>query len=209
MHPGISHENDTILNGLLYYYPPISHVPRAGIVHRLDKNTTGLMIVAKNLYSQVYLMHLMQEKQIKREYEALVSGVIHENGVINHPIKRHPVKRTQMMVHSEGKEAKTYYNVIKKYKLYTHLKIGLETGRTHQIRVHMAYINHPVLGDPTYGISKRRKKMMRMPKIVHTFKRQALHATTLRFIHPRLRTQVEFKIPLPEDIKNLISFLKK
>lgn len=210
VHPGYGNSNGTLLNALLYYYPKISNVNRAGIVHRLDKNTTGLMIVAKNIKSYNILVELIKKRKIIREYEAIVHGNLMHNGIINEPISRNKFKRTLMSVDKFGKEAITKYSIIKNFKFHTHLRIRLETGRTHQIRVHMKYINHPVVGDKIYGLKNLflSKKISKKIKKTYDFNRQALHASLLRIYHPITFVKMEWRIPLPNDMNKLIKFLK-
>ncbi|MCR3756289.1 MAG: 23S rRNA pseudouridine(1911/1915/1917) synthase [Candidatus Westeberhardia cardiocondylae] len=212
VHPGHGNIDGTLLNALLHYYPPIINIPRAGIVHRLDKNTTGLIVVAKTILAQNRLINLIKKRKITRIYEAIVIGTIKENGSINEPIKRHNIKRTNMIVHPMGKESITHYSVIESFSNHTHLKIILETGRTHQIRVHMKHINHPIVGDPTYGKSslKTIKKIKKNYKTILSFlNRQALHAKSLIFPHPITLNKMQLHTPLPDDIKKLIKILKK
>ncbi|EFN02652.1 Ribosomal large subunit pseudouridine synthase D [Actinobacillus pleuropneumoniae serovar 13 str. N273] len=151
VHPGAGNPDGTVLNALLHYYPPIAEVPRAGIVHRLDKDTTGLMVVAKNIPAQTHLVTALQKRRITREYEAVASGVMTQGGKVDEPMARHPTKRTAMAVHPMGKPAVTHYRIMERFRNYTRLRLRLETGRTHQIRVHMAHIAHPLLGDQLYG----------------------------------------------------------
>ena len=151
VHPGAGNPSGTVLNALLNHVPDIDKVPRAGIVHRLDKDTTGLMVVAKTLPAQTHLVDQLQTRVMSREYEAVAMGTMVAGGVVDEPIGRHATKRTHMAVRENGKPAVTHFRVIEKFRAYTHLRLKLETGRTHQIRVHMAHIKHPLLGDPTYS----------------------------------------------------------
>lgn len=151
VHPGAGNPDGTILNALLHRYPEIVDVPRAGIVHRLDKDTTGLMVVAKTVPAQTRLVESLQLREITREYEAVAVGRMTAGGMVEEPISRHPTKRTHMAVHPMGKPAITHYRVMEHFRAHTRLRLRLETGRTHQIRVHMAHINHPLIGDPLYG----------------------------------------------------------
>jgi len=177
VHPGAGNPNGTVLNALLYHYPDISRVPRAGIVHRLDKDTTGLMVVAKTIEAQTHLVESLQLREITREYEAVAMGIITAGGSVDQPITRHPTKRTHMAVFPTGKPAVTHYRVMEKYRLHTRLRLRLETGRTHQIRVHMAHIAHPLVGDPLYGGRPRPPKGASESFIqtLRDFDRQALH----------------------------------
>lgn len=214
VHPGIGNYSGTILNALLYRYPSIIQVVRAGIVQRLDKDTTGLMVVAKNIRSYHNLLQLFKERKIIREYEAVVYGKFSCNiGVINQPIRRHNVHRTCMTVHAMGKPAITYYYIMETFGIhYSRIRIRLKTGRTHQIRVHMTYIDHPLIGDQKY-----RKFISYLHNISNCelnnylcfFKRQALHACTLQLHHPSTRELMRWDIPLPKDIMHLINILRK
>lgn len=162
VHPGAGNPDGTVLNALLHYYPPIADVPRAGIVHRLDKDTTGLMVVAKTVPAQTRLVESLQRREITREYEAVAIGHMTAGGTVDEPISRHPTKRTHMAVHPMGKPAVTHYRIMEHFRVHTRLRLRLETGRTHQIRVHMAHITHPLVGDPVYGGSVRvRQKVLR------------------------------------------------
>ncbi|CRK85678.1 Ribosomal large subunit pseudouridine synthase D [Candidatus Providencia siddallii] len=210
VHPGVNNTDGTILNALLYLYPEINNIPRAGIIHRLDKNTTGLMIIAKNNLAHMYLIKSLQLRQITREYDAIVIGKMTSGGVINKPISRHPIKRTKMSVNIKGRPAITYYRITKHFRAHTQLLIRLETGRTHQILVHMSYIKHPLLGNSLYGgayrhINEITKKNF---EIISAFNRQALHASMLRFYHPFTKKQIELHAPLPNDMVKLIKSLK-
>ena len=161
VHPGAGNPDGTVLNALLHYYPPIADVPRAGIVHRLDKDTTGLMVVAKTVPAQTRLVESLQRREITREYEAVAIGHMTAGGTVDEPISRHPTKRTHMAVHPMGKPAVTHYRIMEHFRVHTRLRLRLETGRTHQIRVHMAHITHPLVGDPVYGAVRVRQKVLR------------------------------------------------
>lgn len=210
VHPGAGNPDGTVLNALLYHYPPIAEVPRAGIVHRLDKDTTGLMVVAKNIPAQTHLVTALQKRQITREYEAVASGIMTQGGKVDEPMARHPTKRTHMAVHPLGKPAVTHYRIMERFRNYTRLRLRLETGRTHQIRVHMAHIAHPLLGDPIYGGRPRPPKgaTPELLNILRNFKRQALHAAMLRLAHPITGEMMEWHAPLPEDFVELVTALK-
>jgi 23S rRNA pseudouridine1911/1915/1917 synthase len=211
VHPGAGNPNGTVLNALLYHYPNISRVPRAGIVHRLDKDTTGLMVVAKTIEAQTHLVESLQLREITREYEAVAMGIITAGGTIDQPITRHPTKRTHMAVFPTGKPAVTHYRVMEKYRLHTRLRLRLETGRTHQIRVHMAHIAHPLVGDPLYGGRPRPPKGASESFIqtLRDFDRQALHATMLRLYHPITGEQMEWHAPIPDDMLKLVHALQE
>ncbi|MBI0154424.1 23S rRNA pseudouridine(1911/1915/1917) synthase RluD [Gilliamella sp. W8128] len=210
VHPGAGNPNGTVLNALLYHYPDISRVPRAGIVHRLDKDTTGLMVVAKTIEAQTHLVESLQLREITREYEAIAMGIITAGGSVDQPITRHPTKRTHMAVFPTGKPAVTHYRVMEKYRLHTRLRLRLETGRTHQIRVHMAHIAHPLVGDPLYGGRPRPPKGASESFIqtLRDFDRQALHATMLRLYHPITGELMEWHAPIPDDMQKLIQELQ-
>lgn len=203
VHPGVGNTENTLLNALIYHYPDNIFLPRAGIVHRLDKNTTGLMVVAKNMHSYFFLIKAIKKHKIIRIYEAIVEGEIKKNGIVNQPIMRHINKRTCMMVHSKGKHAITYYKIIKKFNNFTYISLKLKTGRTHQIRVHMSYIKHKIVGDKKYG----NKNIQNI--FFNKLNRQALHAVMLSFVHPSTNNIVKFYSPIPKDMLNLLSFIKK
>ncbi|GJJ79791.1 ribosomal large subunit pseudouridine synthase D [Pasteurella canis] len=210
VHPGAGNPSGTVLNALLYHYPQIAEVPRAGIVHRLDKDTTGLMVVAKTIPAQTKLVRDLQKRKITREYEAIACGIMTKGGVVEQPMARHPTKRTQMAVHPMGKPAVTHYRIMEHFRNYTRLRLRLETGRTHQIRVHMAYIAHPLLGDQTYGGRPRPPKHAseELMAVLREFKRQALHAIMLRLEHPITGELMEWQAPLPADFVELVDVLK-
>ncbi|AIN47106.1 23S rRNA pseudouridine(1911/1915/1917) synthase RluD [Candidatus Palibaumannia cicadellinicola] len=208
VHSGAGNTDGTILNALLYYYPPIIDVPRAGIVHRLDKDTTGLMVVAKTVPAQTRLVDLLQARNITREYEAITIGTITAGGTVEQPIARHATKRTHMTVHPLGKPAVTHYRIMEHFHAHTRLRLRLETGRTHQIRVHMAYINHPLVGDQKYNCRKYIRKDTMEMEVLRRFDRQALHATMLRLYHPITVLQMEWHAALPQDMVELVNALK-
>ncbi|KMK52306.1 23S rRNA pseudouridylate synthase [[Actinobacillus] muris] len=210
VHPGAGNPDGTVLNALLHHYPQIAEVPRAGIVHRLDKDTTGLMVVAKTVPAQTHLVTALQKREITREYEAVASGIMTQGGKVDEPMARHPTKRTAMAVHPMGKPAVTHYRIMERFRNYTRLRLRLETGRTHQIRVHMAHIAHPLLGDQLYGGRPRPPKgaSAEFLEVLRNFKRQALHAAMLRLHHPITNELMEWHAPLPEDFVELIEALK-
>ncbi|MDY6215441.1 23S rRNA pseudouridine(1911/1915/1917) synthase RluD [Actinobacillus porcinus] len=211
VHPGAGNPRGTVLNALLYHYPQIAEVPRAGIVHRLDKDTTGLMVVAKTIPAQTQLVRDLQKRKITREYEAVAFGVMTKGGKVDEPMARHPTKRTAMAVHPMGKPAVTHYRIMEHFRNYTRLRLRLETGRTHQIRVHMAHIAHPLLGDQTYGGRPRPPKNAseHFAEVLRNFQRQALHAIMLRLEHPITGELMEWHAPLPDDFVELIAALKE
>lgn len=210
VHPGAGNPDGTVLNALLYHCPAIVDVPRAGIVHRLDKDTTGLMVVAKTVPAQTHLVETLQLREITREYEAVAIGTMTAGGTVNEPMARHSTKRTHMAVHPMGKPATTHYRIMEHFRAHTRLRLRLETGRTHQIRVHMAHINHPLVGDPLYGGRPRPPKGASEAFIatLRAFDRQALHATMLRLYHPITGMEMEWHAPLPQDMVELIDALK-
>ncbi|WP_232037625.1 23S rRNA pseudouridine(1911/1915/1917) synthase RluD [Buchnera aphidicola] len=204
VHPGAGNLNGTLLNGLLYRIQENINIPRAGIIHRLDKNTTGLLVIAKNIDSYQYLIKELKYRRIIREYYALVRGNLLFDDKISKPIARHPVNRIKMTVNLLGKNAVTHYNIIKQFKKFTYLKIRLETGRTHQIRVHMAWINHPIIGDPIYLGKYSNKVFVTDNNVVKNFSRQALHASTIQLIHPLTNKLMKWNVPIPNDMQCLI-----
>ena len=203
VHPAAGNYTDTLVNALLFHCKDslsgINGVMRPGIVHRIDKNTSGLLMVAKNDNSHNFLAEQIKEHSFKREYEAVVYGnVKNDLGTVNAPIARHPVKRKQMAVAVGGREAVTHYEVLERFDGFTHLRLKLETGRTHQIRVHMAYMGHPVAGDDVYGPKK----------VITSLNGQCLHAKVLGFIHPDTKEYMEFDSQLPEYFKGFLKKLK-
>ncbi|XOD70089.1 MAG: 23S rRNA pseudouridine(1911/1915/1917) synthase RluD [Sodalis sp. (in: enterobacteria)] len=210
VHPGAGCNTGTVLNALLHYFPPIVNVPRAGIIHRLDKDTTGLMVVAKTVSAQTRQIKSLQAQEITREYEAIAIGTMIAGGTVEEPIARHATKRTHMAVRPMGKPAVTHYRIMEHFRAHTHLRVKLETGRTHQIRVHMAHINHPLVGDPMYGGHARLLKggSKTLKELLYNFNRQALHASRLRLYHPITSLEMEWCAPLPQDMLKLIAALK-
>lgn len=210
VHPGAGNQTGTLLNALLHHYPALESVPRAGIVHRLDKNTTGLMVVAKSLESQNQLVKQLQSREVKRIYEAVTYGTIRLTGKVDAPIGRHPQTRIKMSVQENGKEAITRYMPLNVFKSHTHLELSLETGRTHQIRVHMRHIGHSLVGDPAYGGTFKipaDNPDEQLVDCLRNFPRQALHARILSFRHPESEDEVEFEADLPADILELLDLL--
>ncbi len=210
VHPGAGNPDGTVLNALLHHYPEIKIVPRAGIVHRLDKDTTGLMVVAKTIAAQTNLVEALQLREITREYEAVANGLMTAGGLVDEPIGRHPTKRTHMAVTISGRPSVTHYRVMEKYRLHTRLRLRLETGRTHQIRVHMAHITHPLVGDPVYGGRPRPPKNS-TPELLtklRSFKRQALHAAMLSLYHPITGEPMTWHADLPDDFVELVELLQ-
>ena len=198
VHPGSGHWDGTLANALLHHCPQLAAVARAGIVHRLDKDTSGLLVVAKTPTVQTDLVRQLQARTVRREYLALAQGVVARGGSIDAPIARHPLKRTSMAVVASGKRAVTHFEVRERFAACTLLACRLETGRTHQIRVHFASLHHPLVGDPAYG---RRGSI--------AFHRQALHAWRLGLTHPTTRRPVHWESPLPTDFASLLDALRQ
>jgi len=210
VHPAAGHYTGTMQNALLYFDPSLAAIPRAGIVHRIDKDTTGLMVVARNLSSHKYLVDQIQQHEVIREYQAVVHGVMTGGGMVDQPIGRHPRDRIKMAVRENGREAITHYRLLEKFREHSHIKVQLETGRTHQIRVHMSYLRHPLVGDPVYA-GRHRVPPGAQPDLLNylqAFKRQALHAWKLTLIHPKHGEEVSFEADLPDDMTKLLSLLQ-
>ena len=210
VHPGAGNQKHTLVNALLHFDEKLDVLPRAGIIHRLDKDTTGIMIIARTIESYTYLVNELQKRNIKRNYKAIICGRLVAGGVIENKIGRHPVHRTKMAVTDKGKLATTHYRIIKKFQHYTYLDIQLGTGRTHQIRVHMNNEKHPIIGDPLYGKNTFIKKGIdaSLREFIKNFKRQALHAYNLEFTHPISKKIISLKAELPDDMNNLIKILE-
>lgn len=211
VHPAAGNPDGTLLNALLYHHAPLAAIPRAGIVHRLDKDTTGLMMVAKTLTAQTALVAQLQARTVSREYDAIVVGAMTAGGKVDAPIGRHPKDRQRQAVTASGKPAVTHYRVNERFRAHTHVRCRLETGRTHQIRVHLAHVRYPLVGDPVYG---GRLKMPAgagesLKTLLREFPRQALHAHKLRFEHPVSGAPVECKAPLPDDMFLLLDALRE
>lgn len=211
VHPGAGNPDGTVLNALLHHCPSLELLPRAGIVHRLDKDTTGLMIVAKTIHAQTNLVEALQAREITREYEAIANGIMTAGGLVDEPIGRHATKRTHMAVVHSGRPSVTHYRVVEKYRLHTRLRLRLETGRTHQIRVHMSHINHPLVGDPVYGGRPRPPKgaSAELLDTIRGFKRQALHAAMLSLYHPITGELMTWHAPVPDDMLAIAAALKE
>lgn len=210
VHPGAGNTSNTLLNALLHHAPTLQNLPRAGIIHRLDKSTSGLLVIAKTQPALTHLSRQLKARKISRIYQAIVCGTMTGGGVVDEPIGRHPILRKQMTVTETGKPAITHYRVMERYRAHTRIKVQLETGRTHQIRVHMAYIHYPILGDPVYN------GRLQLPKgatpalvaILRQFKHQALHACELGLLHPTSHEMMTFHAPLPDDMQELIHILQ-
>jgi len=212
VHPGSGNWSGTLLNALLHHTPQLAQVPRAGIVHRLDKDTSGLMVVAKTLEAQTDLVRQLQARTVKREYRALLVGYLNRNGTVDAPIGRDPHNRVRMSVNAggSGKEARTRYRVIERFSAATLLECSLDTGRTHQIRVHMQSLGHPLVGDPVYRAGRPRTQASGedAQAAIADFPRQALHAARLAFIHPDSGAAMAFESPLPADFAALLAALR-
>ena len=210
-HPGAGNWDGTLANALLYYDPELSKLDRAGIVHRLDKNTSGLMVIARNEKSQKYLVEQLQSHSVVREYSAIVYGHMISGGSVHDPIGRDPKDRIKQTVSSNGKDATTHYRVIDRFKSHTHVKAILETGRTHQIRVHLSHIGYPLLGDPMYGGRVRfpKKASEILKESLLGFNRQALHSKKLTLNHPSTGELMSWKVPLPDDMFELLDIVNE
>ena len=206
VHPGSGNWRGTLLNGLLFHRPASQHLPRAGIVHRLDKETSGLMVVAKTALAQTALVRQLQDKSVRREYLAVVNGLLRDDGSVDAPIGRHPGERTHMAVHPLGKPAVTHYEIEGWFRGHTLVRCRLETGRTHQIRVHMQSIGHPLAADPVYGGRPRVTSPILNTALLE-FGRQALHAETLGLLHPGSGEHLSWTVAMPADMQRLIQAL--
>lgn len=211
VHPGAGNMDGTLSNALLHYAPELESVPRAGIVHRIDKDTSGLLVVARNVKAQKSLVDQLQARSFEREYQAVTMGVMTAGGKVDAPIGRHPVNRLRQAVVPNGKEAITHYRVQERFRAHTHVSIKLETGRTHQIRVHMAYIHYPLVGDPAYGGRLRIPAgcIPQLEQILRAFNRQALHAAKLGIHHPQSGELIHWEAPLPDDMAALLAALRE
>lgn len=206
VHPGAGNKEGTMSNALLHHYPELTSVPRAGVIHRLDKDTTGLLVIARTVVSHKHLVEQLQRREFERKYIALCNGQMISGGSVDQPIGRHPLQRVRMAVTPAGKEAITHYTVLERFRFHTLIQCQLETGRTHQIRVHMAYIRHPLVGDPVYG---GRLKIgsgcsQDFADRLRSFKRQALHAWQLGLVHPFTGETMHWELEIPADMQDLI-----
>ena len=210
VHPGSGNKTGTLVNALLAHDENLSFLPRAGIVHRLDKDTSGLMVIAKTESSYLNLVEQLKERSVTRTYLAMVVGVPVINKTINEPIGRHPKIRTKQAVNQNGKEAITRFSILENLDGYSLLRVNLETGRTHQIRVHLSHIGFPIIGDPLYGSRNKfsRGSSEEQKKIISNFKRQALHAEELQLHHPSSGELLSFKAPIPSDMQTLLNQIK-
>jgi 23S rRNA pseudouridine1911/1915/1917 synthase len=210
VHPGAGNREHTLQNGLLALDPKLAAVPRAGIVHRIDKDTSGLLVVARTIEAHAALVEMLREHTIEREYVALCVGAMTGGGTVDKPIGRHRTDRLRMTVRSDGREAITHYRLVERFEAHSLLRVILETGRTHQIRVHLAHIGHPLVGDPLYG-GRRQLTAGASPALreaLAAFRRQALHAARLSFTHPITGRDIEVESPLPEDFEQLLAALR-
>ncbi len=209
VHPGAGNQAGTLQNALLHFDPGLAVLPRAGIVHRLDKDTSGLMVVARTIEAHTALVRQIEAHEVEREYEAVCVGVMTAGGTVDAPIDRHRLDRVRMAVRHGGREAVTHYRVVKRFRAHTHVRVKLETGRTHQIRVHLAHINYPIVGDGVYGgrllIPKGATPLL--AEGLRAFRRQALHAARLAFTHPVTGKAVVCEAPLPADMQALLKLL--
>jgi len=211
VHPAAGHWQGTLVNALLHHHPALKSLPRAGIIHRLDKDTSGLLMVAKNLTSHASLSSQLQARTITREYLALVKGWMTAGGIIDQPLGRHPHDRKKQAVREDGKYAITHYRLEQRFKQHTLIRVQLETGRTHQIRVHLAYIHYPLIGDSVYG-GRFQMPADCSPALAESFqqfRRQALHATKLGLQHPETDEYCEWEVPVPDDMANLLQQLQQ
>jgi 23S rRNA pseudouridine1911/1915/1917 synthase len=211
VHPGAGNASGTLMNGLLAHAPQLESLPRAGIVHRLDKDTSGLLLVAKSLPAHTALVRELADRDISRQYLAVCNGVLTGGGTIDAAIGRHPVDRTRMAVRDNGRPAITHYTVIERFRAHTYVNVVLETGRTHQIRVHFAYRRHPLVGDPVYGgrLALPAGASDALRDELRRFRRQALHAARLELRHPTAGEPLVFEVPPPADFQSLLRVLRE
>lgn len=212
VHPGAGNPDGTLMNGLLYHYPDLRKVPRAGIVHRLDKDTSGLMVVAKTVPAQTHLVEQLQRHAVERIYDAVIVGIMKKGGTVDKPIGRDPKDRKKMAVRAMGgKPAVSHYRVLEHFRSHSRIRVKLETGRTHQIRVHMSHLGFPLVGDPVYGSKFRIPQGMEdeFVSFLRGFQRQALHAGALSLSHPRTGKTMKWRAPMPDDMMELVDILRE
>jgi 23S rRNA pseudouridine1911/1915/1917 synthase len=209
VHPGAGNTRGTLMNGLLYRVPALADIPRAGIIHRLDKDTSGLLLVAKTLTAHTAMVRSLAEREVSRHYLAVCTGVLTGGGKVDAPIDRHPVDRRKMAVREQGKPAVTHYRVINRFAAHTYIGVELETGRTHQIRVHFAHRRHPLVGDATYGgrLALPAGASQELIDTLRHFRRQALHANRLAFSHPSSGVPIDVSVEAPADFRHLLDVL--
>jgi len=210
VHPGAGNQDNTLVNALLHHAPELAKLPRAGIIHRIDKETSGVLVVARSLTAHTSLVKQLQQHEFNREYQAIITGTLVAGGTIDAPIGRHPTHRTRMAVVDKGKPAVTHYRIIQRYRAHTHIRVQLETGRTHQIRVHMAYKRYPLVGDPVYGgrLKIPPNSSESFKNSLRKFPRQALHAIRLGLHHPKQEEWMEWTAALPNDMQELLAELE-
>jgi 23S rRNA pseudouridine1911/1915/1917 synthase len=211
VHPGAGNPDRTLQNALLAHDPALAGLPRAGIVHRLDKDTSGLLIVARSLEAHTALVRALEAREIHREYEAVVHGVMTGGGTVDAPIGRHATDRLRQAIREDGRPAVTHYRLLERFRAHTHLRVVLETGRTHQIRVHLAHIGYPIVGDPVYGrrLAIPRGATPRLADTLRGFRRQALHAARLELEHPVTGRPLALETPRPADFEDLLEALRE
>jgi 23S rRNA pseudouridine1911/1915/1917 synthase len=209
VHPGAGNADGTLQNALLHLDPKLAELPRAGIVHRLDKDTSGLMVVARTIKAHTSLTRMIEAHEVERQYEAICVGVMTAGGTVDAPIGRHPVDRVKMTIRGDGRDAVSHYRVISRFRGHTHVRVQLETGRTHQIRVHLAHIKYPIVGDGVYGkrLSIPKGAIPKLEEALRGFHRQALHAAQLEFDHPVSSKRIICSAPLPKDMQLLLKVL--
>ncbi len=209
VHPGAGNPDSTLVNALLHHDPDLENLPRAGIVHRLDKDTSGIMVVARSIRAHTSLIGQLQKHSLKREYQAIVFGTVIAGGKVDAPIGRHPTQRVRMAVVENGKPAITHFRVETRFRSHTHLRLQLESGRTHQIRVHMTHIGYPIVGDQVYGgrLKLPKEASESLIETLRNFKRQALHSTRLTLEHPGTKESLSWLVPMPADMQKLIEEL--
>jgi 23S rRNA pseudouridine1911/1915/1917 synthase len=211
VHPGAGNSRGTLMNGLLHHAPDLQELPRAGIIHRLDKDTSGLLLIGKSLQAHTALVRLLADRDIARHYLAVCNGVLTGGGTIDAPLGRHRVDRKRMCVREDGKPAVTHYTVKERFAAHTFVNVKLETGRTHQIRVHFAHRRHALVGDPVYGgrLALPKGAGDKVIQVLRGFKRQALHASRLEFVHPVSGAAMSFTVPVPDDFAKLLDTLRE
>jgi 23S rRNA pseudouridine1911/1915/1917 synthase len=211
VHPGAGNPNHTMQNALLGYDPALAALPRAGIIHRLDKDTSGLLVVARTLEAHTALSRQLLKRTVSRDYLAVCVGVMTSGGTVDQPIGRHRSDRLRMSVRMDGRPAVTHYRVLERFRAHTHVHVKLETGRTHQIRLHLSHMRYPIVGDPVYGgrFAQPKGATPRLLATLRTFKRQALHAANLAFDHPRSGARLALESPPPPDFAQLLAALRE